>query len=589
MVELDPAERQGEVWNLILEGSRISWDKLEYCLKLDGKETADPWARAIHGWESWGDPENLVRPLRCGFSQPEFDWEGDRLPRIPYEDCVIYRAHVRGFTKHTSSRVRDKGTFKAVAEKIPYMKELGVTTLELMPVTEFCEIQAQGSEEGGPYGKVRPTGRLNYWGYGDSYLFAPKASYSVRGREPQRELKELVRALHKNGMELVLEFYFSGKEDPAMVLETLRYWVREYHLDGIRLTGYGPLELVEQDPYLSRTKLWSESWPDAKERGVRHLAEYNDGFQNDMRRFLKGDEDQLKALVYRTRQASPEQGLINYMANTNGFTMMDMVSYDQKHNEANGEDGRDGTDYNYSWNCGAEGPTRKKRVAEMRKRQLRNAFLLLFLSQGTPLLLAGDEFGNSKGGNNNAYCQDNDVSWLNWNQARSNEELLSFVKKAIAFRKAHPILCGKVPFKGADHKACGYPDLSYHGVKAWYPEFENFRRQLGILYCGLYGKKTDKMPEDFIFVLYNMHWDSHEFGLPNLPKNYRWHIAVDTDQAERNGFYEFGKEPVLEDQKKFTVEGRAIAVLLGKALPGENVEKAAKKVKKKEIRDREAL
>ncbi len=272
--------------------------------------------------------------------------------------------------------------------------------------------------------------------------------------------------------------------------------------------------------------------------------------------------------MYRIRRNEPGYGVINYMANTNGFTMMDMVTYDRKHNEANGEDGRDGTDYNYSWNCGVEGPSRKKKIVDMRKQQIRNAMLFLFLSQGTPLLLAGDEYGNSKSGNNNSYCQDNEISWINWNQTKTNEDILDFTRHAIAFRKAHPMLCGKQALRAADYKACGYPDISYHGVKAWYPEFENFRRQLGILYCGSYAKREDGSQDDFIFVLYNMHWDRHTFGLPNLPKNFRWHVAADTAKADVNGFYETGAEPILEDQKVYLVEGRSIAVLLGKAVPG---------------------
>ena len=266
--------------------------------------------------------------------------------------------------------------------------------------------------------------------------------------------------------------YFSGKEVPGFVLETVRFWVREYHVDGIHLTGYAPTVLLAKDPYLADTKLWALSWeaekPAAGEK--KHLGEYNDGFLIDMRRALKGDEEQMSSLIYRNRRNPAETGVLNFMAGTNGFTMMDMVSYDQKHNEANGENNRDGSDYNYSWNCGAEGHVRKKKIQELRSRQLRNAMLLLFLSQGTPVLLAGDEFGNSQNGNNNAYCQDNEISWLNWNLNKWDQALLDFVKHVIAFRKAHPVFHMKQEPRVMDYLACGHPDISYHGVNAWQPQ-----------------------------------------------------------------------------------------------------------------------
>ena len=564
--------KTGHVWSMTLNGA---FDDLYYAFEADGKRFSDPYGRSFAGRERWGRLSHAKRLLLSPVAEPEFDWQGDRPLHIPYEDCIVYRAHVRGLTKHASSGTEHRGTFRGVVDKIPYFKELGITTLELLPPVEFQEVMMPENVEGNPYGTSEPTGRLNYWGYAKAGMFAPKASYADPGTNPVTEFKYMVRELHKAGLEVVPELYFSGKEVPEFVLETVRFWVREYHVDGIHLTGYAPTVLLAKDPYLADTKLWALSWeaekPAAGEK--KHLGEYNDGFLIDMRRALKGDEEQMSSLIYRNRRNPAETGVLNFMAGTNGFTMMDMVSYDQKHNEANGENNRDGSDYNYSWNCGAEGHVRKKKIQELRSRQLRNAMLLLFLSQGTPVLLAGDEFGNSQNGNNNAYCQDNEISWLNWNLNKWDQALLDFVKHVIAFRKAHPVFHMKQEPRVMDYLACGHPDISYHGVNAWQPEFENFRRQIGILYCGAYAKKPNGENDDFFFVIFNMHWEPHSFALPNLPKNLVWSLAFDTSDSAAGGYYEEGQKRQILNQKNYMVPSRSVLVFQGKK-KAKNLDKA---------------
>ena len=564
--------KTGHVWSMTLNGA---FDDLYYAFEADGKRFSDPYGRSFAGRERWGRLSHAKRLLLSPVAEPEFDWQGDRPLHIPYEDCIVYRAHVRGLTKHASSGTEHRGTFRGVVDKIPYFKELGITTLELLPPVEFQEVMMPENVEGNPYGTSEPTGRLNYWGYAKAGMFAPKASYADPGTNPVTEFKYMVRELHKAGLEVVPELYFSGKEVPEFVLETVRFWVREYHVDGIHLTGYAPTVLLAKDPYLADTKLWALSWeaekPAAGEK--KHLGEYNDGFLIDMRRALKGDEEQMSSLIYRNRRNPAETGVLNFMAGTNGFTMMDMVSYDQKHNEANGENNRDGSDYNYSWNCGAEGHVRKKKIQELRSRQLRNAMLLLFLSQGTPVLLAGDEFGNSQNGNNNAYCQDNEISWLNWNLNKWDQARLDFVKHVIAFRKAHPVFHMKQEPRVMDYLACGHPDISYHGVNAWQPEFENFRRQIGILYCGAYAKKPNGENDDFFFVIFNMHWEPHSFALPNLPKNLVWSLAFDTSDSAAGGYYEEGQERQILNQKNYMVPSRSVLVFQGKK-KAKNLDKA---------------
>lgn len=576
-VDFQEEERVGDVWSMTLTGRDL--ESLEYCFEVDGVPAADSYARRIAGRNAWADLTNGALVPRCVFREEPFDWEEDSNPEIPYSDTVLYRLHVRGFTMHGSSGVKERGTFSAVEEKIPYLKELGVTSIELMPVVEFQEVMMPEEAAGNPYGNRGPTGIINYWGYGPAFLFAPKAAYGG-GKDPVNELKHLIKSLHKNGMECILELYFTGKEQPRLILDVLRYWVLEYHVDGFRLSGFVPVEIAAADPFLSRVKLLAHSWeraqssvqnfgyraPGGEKVTVRekHLAEYNEQFQNDMRRLLKGDEDQMNALALHIRRNPPGFGVINYMANTNGFTMMDMVSYDRKHNEKNGEDNRDGNDYNYSWNCGAEGPVRKKKITQLRRKQLRNAFLMLFLSQGTPLLLAGDEFGNSQGGNNNAYCQDNEISWLNWKQLETNQDIYEFVKHAVAFRKKHPVFHMEREPRIMDYKSCGRPDMSYHGENAWRPEFENFRRQLGILYWGPYGIREGGKEDDTFYVAFNMHWEPHVFGLPRLPKGQMWHVAFDTSRDAVNGFYPEGEEPMLKNQSQTVIPPRSIVVLCGK-------------------------
>lgn len=556
--------RVGDVWSMTVAGD---FRGMEYCFELDGTMTEDPFGKHFAGREVWGSETHLNQVLRASVVQEEYDWEGDRRPEIPYEDCILYRIHPRGFTRHPSSKVENRGTFSGIAEKIPYLKDLGITTVELLPAVEFQEVMAAPAvfpEKSSQ--KLTPSGKLNYWGFVPALYFAPKASYcSGKEKHPEREFKDLVKALHRAGLELVMDFFFSGQEVETFVLEVLRFWAREYHVDGFHLIGFPPCRLIGRDPYLSRVKLLAQSWDGVDGGRNKHLARYNEGFAIDMKRVLKGDEGMVSSLAFHIRNNPKEQAVINFMANVNGFTLMDNVCYDQKHNEANGENNQDGTDYNCSWNCGVEGPTRKKKVADMRRKLLRDAYLLTFLSQGTPLLMAGDEFGNTQNGNNNAYCQDNEISWLNWNLTETNRDLLEFVKAVIRFRKAHPMFHMSQEPRMMDYLSCGQPDVSCHGVKAWCPEFESFRRQLGILYCGKYGKLPDGTCDDYFFVVYNLHWEPHEFSLPNLPKGRYWHVAMDTDAKAVNGIYPAGEEPFLEKQKLYLVEPRTIMVFVGKA------------------------
>ena len=538
-------------------------DRYEYNYRINGTVVQDPYADAVAGREVWGDCPDSPHEVRCRADFAPFPWQGDQPLELPYEKCVLYMTHPRGFTMDPSSRVRHPGTFAGIKEKIPYLKNLGITQLELMPVYEFAEAEAEETLKKHMPVKKRKMEMLNYWGYGKACFFAPKASYSASGN-PVREMKELVRELHKNGIELILEFYFPYMTSPALVRDCVKHWVSEYHIDGVHVNAQDtPLICLSWEPLLSRTKIMSEYFPLERicesdyQPTFRRLAEYNDDFMIKARRFLKGDEDTLWQISESMRRNPAQQAVINYIACHNGFTLADAVSYDVKHNEDNGEDNRDGTDCNHSCNYGEEGPTSKKALQSLRRRQMRNAFLILLLSQGVPAVYGGDEMGNSQRGNNNAYCQDNEISWIQWSRKKYDRQMQEFVREAIAFRGRHAAFGRRKPYVMSDYLSKGMPDLSYHGTRAWYGEFESYNRQMGILYAGEYtGDRT-------LYVLYNMHMIEHEIALPTLPAGQSWYLLADTGREGASTFLKEEEKILLEDQKMAAVPPRTIWILTG--------------------------
>lgn len=547
----------------------LRWSEYEYNYWSDGQIFQDPYAQLIVGREHFGEAVSLEDgdTIRCGFAFETYDWMEDTNPQIPYQEIISYQLHVRGFTRHNGSKVRHKGTFLGLQEKILYLRELGINQVKLMPAYEFDEIKKLHAQMSMSYEmRQEEMPRVNYWGYEAGNYFAPKKSYGA-SKDVIREFKDLVRTMHANGMEVIMEFYFPNQINPRLIMDCLTFWVTNYHIDGFHILADQVLcNMLAKDPLLSRTKIMAVYFPTEEFYSeppfpeYENLAECNDGFLIDIRRFLKGDEDQLNQFTYRIRRNPAGRGIINYITNHDGFTLMDLVSYDEKHNEANGEQNRDGSSYNYSWNCGVEGKSRKKKILDLRMKQIKNAFLLLLLSQGTPMLLAGDEIGNSQEGNNNPYCQDNEISWVDWNLNKKNQEILQFVKDVIAFRKRHKILHMPYELRVMDTVSCGYPDVSYHGSRAWYGAFEHTNRQVGVMYCGFYAGE-----DIFLYTAYNMHWVEHEFALPHLPENLDWYTAIDTGKSDGNCVYEEGSEPLLEVQNIFTVLPRTIVVLIGRA------------------------
>lgn len=539
----------------------------DYNFYVGDEIVTDPYARQILGNERWGRRVNPQLRGREDFTA--FDWGGDVPPMTPLHDSILYLVHVRGFTRHPSSGVNNRGTFAGIVEKIPYLRSLGITALELMPAYEFVELERR--KETRPSDRPEPMDRLtddspkerpriNYWGYKEGYYFAPKASYSSSD-EPATEFKGMVKGLHENGIEVIMQFYFPKEVKSGFILEVLRYWVYEYHIDGIHLLGEQiPTALLASDPMLANTKLFYYRFPCEEIYGsreipdYRNLACYREDFLYDMRRFLKGDEDMLGRVLFHLKENPAQTGVVNFIAGYEGFSLADMVSYERRHNEANGEDNRDGRDYDASWNCGAEGRTRRRWICDLRRKQMRNAIALLFFAQGTPMLVSGDEFGQSREGNNNPYCQDNAISWLNWDLTEKNGAFLDFVRAAIRLRKEHPILHRPEEMTMLDYIACGYPDLSYHGREAWRLSVERTSREAGLLYCGNYAKIDKTRDDDFFYIAYNMHWEEKELALPALPAGMHWEKVMDTQDGSV-----VGDGRVVE--KSIRIPGRSIRVI----------------------------
>lgn len=637
--------RIGNVFTMVVFD--LDYENIEYGFYIDGPFNAheghrcdktkilmDPYAKAIGGRDVWGKAPDWSDAYqhRARICFDDFDWENDRPLETPVEDLVIYEAHVRGFTKHSSSGVKHPGTFSGIREKIAYLKELGVNCIELMPIHEFDEFE--NSRISSATGKML----MNYWGYSNVGFFAPKAGFAATGKLGMQvdECKTMIKELHKNGIEVILDvvfnhtaegnergpyisyrgidnktyylltpegyyFNFSGCGNTlncnnpivrSMILDCLRYWASDYHVDGFRfdlasILGrdqngapmHSPplLESLAFDPILGKCKLIAEAWDAGGLYQVGSFpawgrwAEWNGKYRDDIRKFIKGEPGVLGAVAQRL-QGSPDLyswegrgacASVNFITAHDGFTLYDMVSYNDKHNEANGENNSDGSNDNDSWNCGVEGETEDPAVNRLRIKQMKNAAAMLLVSQGTPMILAGDEFANTQWGNNNAYCQDNEISWLDWRMLKKNRELFNFFSQMIAFRKAHPVLRNRAHFQNRDYMGSGYADITWHGQKAWNVDWSPESRRIAFLLCGHHAK-GGTVDDNGIYVAMNMHWQSALFELPQLPSGMIWHVFANTDAPAPQDIWQPGKEVKLTDQSAFMLGSRSVVILVGK-------------------------
>lgn len=607
-VPLDPAiHKTGDIWHILLCDAPLD---LRYGYRLQGpydpqgsghafdarRILLDPYAKEIHS-PDWGRPRTCLGTEPCCLldSRP-YDWEGDRPLNIPLRDSIIYELHVRGFTRHPSAKVGHPGTFKGVSEKISYLKRLGVTAVELMPVTEFNENETTFTN---PWTGERLK---NFWGYSPLSFFAPKCGYSSDLEAPLSEFRDMVKALHRAGIEVILDIVYNhtaegGSDGPTtsfrgidntiyylldpwtraylnfsgcgntcncnhpivrnLIMDALRWWVIDMHVDGFRfdlasILGRDPtgqvlpnppmVEMIAEDPVLAHTKIIAEAWDAAGLYQVgsfsphHRWAEWNGRFRDDVRAFMCGHGGMVPALATRIAGSSDLYqrhnrrpcNSINFITSHDGFTLADLVSYNEKHNLVNGEDNRDGDNHNLSWNSGVEGPTTNRTVHDLRSRRLRTMAVILLLSQGVPMLVAGDEFGRSQQGNNNAWCQDNAIGWIDWSLAEKNRRQLRFFRKLIQLRKGHHIFRREDFFQfgnyGPDDDACSLEILwqSLHpGEQDWSHEC----RTLAFLLNGCVLAPED---DDFFVMLNGQPAAAAAFTVPAPTRGRTWRRIVDT-------------------------------------------------------------
>ncbi len=587
--------KRGSLYGLTIEGEGISTHAYNF---YDGHQViTDPYAGQIHGLEKWGGGKTKKRTTYGLLFRPDFEWEDDCPPMTPLEDSIFYGLNVRAFTMHKSSGVKHRGTFEGIIEKIPYLKELGISAVELMPCYEYDECMVPEKEDASPVPAfpaklsvpmeasvpetvtasetaavsetlsvsqtMAASGdvpvRLNCWGFQQGFYFSPKAAYSAVG-SPVLSFKNMVRELHKNGIEVLMQFYFPEGVSQLDILDVLKHWVIEYHIDGARINGFHiPIRLLAEEPVLKNTKIWCDGYaeedlPLIANPYFKNFIANNGNFRNDMRRFLKGDGNLMNEAAFYQRRNPDAYGVVNYLADYDGFSLYDCVSYNQKHNDANGEEGRDGTDENFSWNCGTEGNTRKKSVLALRQKQIKNALSFVLLSQGIPFIFSGDEFAATRGGNNNCYCQDNAVGWLNWKHNSFSREIFAYTRFLIDLRLKHPILHMKKELRVLDYRGYGYPDLSYHGKEAWRPDFSYISRMIGIVLCGRYARDKE---DDSFYIGCNMHWNPHKLALPKLNKDEQWIKIADTSlPCDRD----YNQNEYPGDDSVITIEGRTVVI-----------------------------
>lgn len=561
---------EGNLCSVRVQGLDLTEYDYNYC--IDDKEMLDPYARKIAGREKWADQERKTG-LRSRFETAPFSWRSDPGVEILRKDMVLYKLHVRGFTMGLPDSVPDKGTFRGLEKKLSYLKSLGITSIELMPVYEFEELVSSQPQEKEPVHytdwkaakkkksrkvEEKPKYRLNYWGYGEGMYFAPKASYAA-GEAADAELKSCILQMHKKGMECILEIDFADTVSALRILDVLRFWVKEYHVDGFHLQGnHIPMELLMQAPCLGRTKLFYRGMTEEQiaesEKNFPRIFVDTDEFLYPCRKLAGGFDGNVWDLANQMKKQNERLGYINYIADHNDYTLADLFAYGQKHNEANGENNMDGPQWSFNINCGVEGECKSRNIRKVRLRRMKNAAAMLLLSQGVPMLMAGDEDCNSQQGNNNVYCQDNSTGWKDWKNGRVSKEFLSFIRQMIQFRKEHAILRMEQPMKLSDTKSVGWPDLSYHEENAWItPHYFN-RKAIGALYCGKYADEDEE-----VYIGFNFSDFTKKLALPKQEGKKKWYLVMDT--AAKDSFL---NEPEEVEDAWYILESQSVCIIIGK-------------------------
>lgn len=599
--------RIGDTYSMLVFD--IKPDEFEYAFSFDGPyEPAkgllfneenvllDPYSRAVTGQRKWGEKPEGGKDFeyRARVVKSNFDWGNIKQLEQPFEDLVIYETHVRGYTKDKSSGVSAPGTFAGLKDKIPYLKDLGINAVELMPIFEFDEMESARVVDG--------VQLYNYWGYNTVSFFAPNTSYAFNEEHNHEgdELKSLIKALKENGIEVILDvvfnhtaegnemgpcFSFKGIDNNvyymltpdahyynfsgcgnvmncnhpvvrSFIIDCLRHWAIEYRVDGFRfdlasilgrdqngapMANPPILESLAFDPVLGKMKLIAEAWDAGGLYQVgsfpswNRWAEWNGRYRDDMRSFLKGDDGMAGNAITRitgsrdlySQESRGYKASVNFMTCHDGFTLYDLYSYNEKHNEKNGWNNTDGDNNGHSWNCGAEGETDDPNVNGLRRRLIKNAFAALLCSRGPAMFFAGDEFCNTQFGNNNAYCQDNIISWLDWSRLEEFKEIHDFVRHMIQFRKEHPILR-----KMTKTSSCQFPEISVHNGTPFNASTDYKTKLIGIMYAGRNEEDTE---DDIVFYCMNAYWEPLVMQLPVLPNGKHWHVDTNTNAEYFDG------------------------------------------------------
>lgn len=629
-LEIPKKFKIGNTYSIVVFG--LDYEDIEYAYQFDGEYNPekgllydknnyilDPYARAVTGQKIWGEKQSKVdRLYKARVVENGYDWKDFEHPNYQINDLIIYEMHVRGYTMDSSSDVTCRGTFEGIWEKIPYLKELGVNAVELMPIFEFDEMEDVRIVDGEKL--------YNYWGYSPVCFFSPNAAYAAQEEKNREghEFRTLVHELKANGIEVILDvvfnhtaegnefgpcFSFKGIDNniyymltpdgkyynfsgcgnvmncnhpivQQFILDCLRYWVVSYRVDGFRfdlaaIMGRNEdgspmskpplLQSLAFDPILGKVKLIAEAWDAGGLYQVgsfpawNRWAEWNGRYRDDMRCFLKGDYNMAQAAINRITGSLDlygtnnrgESASVNFINCHDGFTLYDMYAYNYKHNEKNGWNNEDGDNNNNSWNCGAEGETDDPEILKLRNRLRKNAFATLMCSRGSAMFLAGDEFCNTQFGNNNAYCQDNIISWLDWTRLDKYNEMFQFCKYMIAFRKAHPILHMTTNTSG-----CGFPEVSIHNKRAWNAECNGDTRTIGVMFSG---RNVENARDDVVFIAINAFWEEQEIELPKLPLGHKWRIVVNTE-LEHISEDDYNEKTRWNREDRILMCGRSVVV-----------------------------
>ncbi|MCR4611462.1 MAG: glycogen operon protein GlgX, partial [Lachnospiraceae bacterium] len=559
-IEMTSEYRLGRVCSVEVEGLNAS--KICYLIYRDGKETMDEYATKIVGRDKWNDKSrsNIKYKVYSAIATDNFEFS-NKNPAIAPKDMIIYKLHMRGYTMQHGLNRWDKGNYKGFLKCLDEIEDLGVTTIEFQPIYEFEEMGLVEStivdEHFQTENVVKDTGKINYWGYDSGHFFAPKASY-FGGENASENMKKMIDELHGRGLEIIMEIAFDKTVSEDVMISSLIFWVKEYHVDGLHILGNNiPIAKIVRSPYLADTKLFYHEYPYdllEGEKYGKHIFISNDEFLYALRALQNHFDGYIAELANNTKRQNENYGFVNYAAASNGFTLFDSFAYGEKHNEDNGEENRDGNNYNCSNNYGYEGKTNNRAINTIRLNNIKTAICAVMLGQAIPLILAGDEVGNSQMGNNNVYCQDNKVGWVDFPKTKFSKEIREFTKEMIKFRKDNPIIRLEEPMHMNDYHHTGIPDLSYHGREPWMMGIGDEKKALGVLYTGEYSQDDNK---DDVLICYNFHYEAERFALPRMPGNKKWYKAC-------NSLGHFEELKYIKSQHYIMVPGGSITILVGK-------------------------